>query len=210
MAQEARQERHHGCGHAGHFDEQTEEDEQRHGEKNEMAHALVHAADQHHERRMGREREIAEDREPEGEGDRHAGENRGRDHADKEDQKIEIAELEEDRPRGEEQRDDHGHSTERGKHGQRRTAAQQPQQRKDDHQRDAGRHGRGAPSVGDFERGRRDRQLIDGVLIGRPGDQEKKGQRRAAGERIERRPPWRRQQPRRRRSCACARRGETQ
>ena len=57
-----------------------------------MAHPLVHAADQNQQRRVRGEREIAEDREPERKGDRHAGEHRGRDHADEKDQEVEIAE----------------------------------------------------------------------------------------------------------------------
>ena len=44
--EQAGQERHHGARHAGHFDQQAEKDEERHRQQNEMAHALVHAADQ--------------------------------------------------------------------------------------------------------------------------------------------------------------------
>ena len=57
-----------------------------------MAHALIHAADQNHQRRVRTEREIAENRKPKRKRDRHAGKHGGRDNADEEDQKIEIAE----------------------------------------------------------------------------------------------------------------------
>ena len=73
MAEQAGQKRHHGARHAGHLDQQAEEHEQRHRQQDQMAHALVHAADQHHQRRPRRQREIAEDRQPKAEGDRHAG-----------------------------------------------------------------------------------------------------------------------------------------
>ena len=99
--------------HAGHFDEQAEKDEERHREQNEMAHALVHAADQHHQRRMRRQRQIAEDREPEGKGDRHAGKYGGGDNADEKDQEIEIAEPQKHRPGGPEQRDEQRDRAER-------------------------------------------------------------------------------------------------
>ena len=74
MAEQAGQERHHRPRHAGHLDQQAEEDEQRHGEQDEVRHALVHAADHDHQRRAGGQRQIAEGREPERERDRHAGE----------------------------------------------------------------------------------------------------------------------------------------
>ena len=113
MAQQARQERDHGARHAGHLDEQAEKHEQRHRQQDEMAHAFIHAADQHHQRRMRRQSEIAEHRKAEGEGDRHAGEHRGRDNADKKDQKIEIAELAEQRRGQPEHGDKNGHRAQR-------------------------------------------------------------------------------------------------
>ena len=60
MAEQARQKRHHGARHAGHLDQQPKEHEQRHRQQDEVAHALVHAADQHHQRRARRQRQIAE------------------------------------------------------------------------------------------------------------------------------------------------------
>ena len=74
MAQQAGQERHHGARHAGHLDEQAEEHEQRHRQQDEVAHALVHAANQHHQRRVRRQRQIAVGRKPKSERDRNAGE----------------------------------------------------------------------------------------------------------------------------------------
>ena len=72
--EQARQELHHGPRHAGHLDQQAQEHEQRHRQQNEMTHALVHAADQHHQRRACRQRQIAIGRKPEPERNRHAGE----------------------------------------------------------------------------------------------------------------------------------------
>ena len=54
--------------------------------KIEMTHTLIHAPDQDRERRVRRQRQIAEHRKAECEGDRHAGEHRGDDDADEEDQ----------------------------------------------------------------------------------------------------------------------------
>ena len=112
MAQQACQEGDHGARHARHFDQQAEEDEQRHGKQNEMAHALVHAADQDHHRRLRGQRQIAEDRQAKRESDRHAGEDRGGDHADEKDQKIEVAEPVKQRRAEPEQQDANGDGAE--------------------------------------------------------------------------------------------------
>ncbi len=99
MAEQARQELHHGARHAGHLDEQPEEDEQRHREQDQMRHALVEAADQHDHRRLRGQREEAEGGKREGKRDRNAGEHAGADNADKEDRQIELAERHEERDR---------------------------------------------------------------------------------------------------------------
>ena len=96
---------------AGHFDEKSEKHEQRNGEQNQMAHALIHAANQHRQRGVGRQGEIAENRKPEGKCDRHAGEHRRGDHTDKEDQEVEIAQAMKQRGAQPEQRDRDGDHT---------------------------------------------------------------------------------------------------
>ena len=113
VPQQARQEGDHGARHPGHFDQQAEEDEERHREQDEMAHALVHAPDQDHQRRLRRQREIAEDRQAERKGDRHAREHGGGDDADEEDQEVEVAEPVEQRLAEPEQRDETGDGAER-------------------------------------------------------------------------------------------------
>src|SRR5579884_522142 len=73
VTQETRQKRHHGASHTGHFDQEPEKDKKRHSEQDKMAHPLVHATDQNHQRRMGGERKVSKDRKSKGKGDRHAG-----------------------------------------------------------------------------------------------------------------------------------------
>ena len=134
MAEQARQERHHGARHPGHLDQQAEEHEQRHREQNEMAHALVHAPDQDQKRRLRGQRQIAEDRQPERKRDRHAGEHGRGDDADEKDQQVEVAEPVEG-GRGEpEQRDQSGGGAERDKNVPRRACLGEPQRREYRHQ----------------------------------------------------------------------------
>ena len=116
MAEQARQERHHGARHAGHLDQEAEEHEQRHRQQDEVAHALVHAADQHHQRRARGQRQIAVGRKPEPERDRHAGEHAEAGHADKEDDQVEIAERLQRAPEQPEHRDDQRDRQDRAEH----------------------------------------------------------------------------------------------
>jgi len=113
MANEIGQEANQGAGHAGHFDEKAEEHEQRNGEQNQVAHAFVHAADQHRQWGVGRQGEIAKNCKPEGECDRYAGEHRRRDHTDKENQQVEIAQAMKQRGAQPEQRDHDGDNADR-------------------------------------------------------------------------------------------------
>ena len=185
MAEQARQKRHHGARHAGHLDQQPEEHEQRHRQQDQVAHALVHAADQHHQRRMRGQRQIAEDRKPEAEGDRHAGEDAEAGDADKEDDQIEIAERTQPRLRQPEHRNQHRDRQHRAEHDPDIAGPRQPQQRKQRHQADADRQRRGAPGVGDLQRRRGDEAFLVGVFVGRPGDQQQERQRRAGRDHIE-------------------------
>ena len=74
-----------------------------------MTHALVHAPDQHHDRRPRGQRQIPEDREAKAERNGNAGEDAEAGDADEEDDEIEIAERPQIRLRQPEQADDDGH-----------------------------------------------------------------------------------------------------
>ena len=108
MTDEVSQKTHQGAGHTRHFDEKAEKHEQRNGEQNQVAHALVHAADQHRQRGVGGQSEIAENRKAEGKCDRHARKHRRRDHTDKENQQVEIPQAVKQRGAQPEQRDHDG------------------------------------------------------------------------------------------------------
>ena len=144
-------------------------------------------------RRLRGQRQIAEHRQPERERDRHAGENRGGDHADEKDQKIEIAETMENRRAEPEQRHEHGDCAERDEKRPRRPHLGEPKQREYRHQHNSDRKRSGAPDIGNLQRRRRNRYLFAGILVGRLDDEEQKSQCRAGGERIERGPGRRRQ-----------------
>ena len=193
MAEQACQKGDHGARHAGHLDEQAEKDEQRHGQQDEMAHALVHAPDQDHERRMRRQRQVAEDGKAEREGDRHAGKDGGGHDADEEDQQIEVAELEEQRCGEPEQRDENGHGAGRNRDRSQRSGAADAKRREHRHQRYPARQRRGTPGVVQPERRRRDESFFLRILVSRPRDQQQKCQRGAGREQVERRPRRRRQ-----------------
>ena len=91
MAEQAGQKAHHGPRHPGHLDQHAEEHEQRHREQDQVRHALVHAPDQGHHRHPRGERQVAERRQREGEGDRHAGKHADPDDTDEEHQQVEVS-----------------------------------------------------------------------------------------------------------------------
>ena len=162
-----------------------QEHEQRHRQQNEVAHALVHAADQHHQRRVRGQRQIAVGRQPEPEGDRHAGEDAEACDADKEDDQVDIAERTQPRLRQPEHRN-HGRDRQhRGQHGPAIACPHQPQQRKQRHQANTDRQRRRPPDVGDFQRRRGDEAFFVGVFAGRPGDQQQERQRGCGCDQIE-------------------------
>ena len=167
MAEQAGQERHHRARHAGHFDQQPQEHEQRHRQQDQMAHALVHAADQHHQRRMRGQRQIAEDRQTKSEGDRHAGKHAKAGDADKEDDEIDIAERPQPGLRQPEHRDHQRDRQHRADHDLDVADPRQPQESEQRHQGNPDRQRRGAPDVGDLQRRRGDEAFFVGVVVGR-------------------------------------------
>ncbi len=184
MAEQAGEEGDHRARHAGHLDQEAEKHEQRHREQDDMAHAFIHAADQHHLRSMGCQHQIAEDRQAERERDRHAGEHAACDDADEEDHEVQIAEwtqhwLGEPERRGNAADD-----------GQREDDlfligyAGETQQREQHHESDPdGQRGR-APRIGDLQRGRGDVAFLIGILIGRPRDHQQERQCRAQADEL--------------------------
>ena len=139
MAEQACQKRHHGPRHAGHFDQKPEENEQRYREQDQMAHALVHPPDQHHQRRPRRQREISENRKTKRERDRHAGEDTEADHADEEDYQVEIAERPQPRRRQPENGNQQRHRQRRPSNEPVSPTRSQSENRKQHHQADADR-----------------------------------------------------------------------
>ena len=114
MTQQAGQEAHHRARHAGHLDEQPQEHEQRHRQQDQVRHALVHAADDHRQRRRCREREVAEGAQTEREGDGNAAKDTTRRDADEENEKVQPAEPMEERLRKPEG-DDHAADQRQGR-----------------------------------------------------------------------------------------------
>ena len=172
MAEQVCQKGDHGARHAGHLDEQAEKDEQRHRQQDEMAHALVHAPDQDHQRRMRRQRQIAEDGKAERECDRHAGKDGRGDDADEENQQVQITELPKHRRGKPECSDDYDDGTDRNQDRTQGSGPGNAKEREQCHQRDSARQGGGAPGVVQAERRRGDEGFFLGVLISRPRDQQ--------------------------------------
>ncbi len=185
MSEQARQERHHRPRHAGHLDQKAQEHEQRHRQQDQMAHALVHAADQHHQGRARRQREIAENRQSKPESDRYPGEHAEPSHADKEDHQIDVAERTQPWLRQPENRHQQANRQRGAQHESEIADPRQPQQCKQRHKPGSGRQRRGAPDVRDLQRRRRDKTLLKGVFAGRSGDQQKKRQRCAGRDHVE-------------------------
>ncbi len=87
-----------------------------------------------------------------------------------------------------EQADDRHDGTERRQHGANPAVAHQPQQREDDHQRDADRQRRRAEAVGDLQRRCRDVAFLIGVFVGRRDDHQEEGECGAGPDDVEKRP----------------------
>ena len=190
MAEQRGEELDHRLGHAGHLDQGAEEDEQRHGEQDEMAHALVETPDHDQHRGRGGEREIAEGGEREGKRDRHAGKDVERDDPDEE--HDQVAERLQHRSGQPEQADQQRGQGGGGEHRLPGAEADEAQERDDEHQADADRQRRGAPGIGDLQRRGDDEALLLGVVERMRQDHHQEGDRRRDRDRLEQQPRPRR------------------
>ena len=181
MAEQTGEEGDHRPGHAGHLDQQAEEHEQRHRQQDQVRHALVDAPDDDHQRRAGGQRQIAEDAQAEGEGDRDAGEDAAGRDADEEDQQVRPAQVFEQRggePEGADDGDDDGRGRDQFPAA---ACLRQAQRRERRHQPDARGQRGGAPGIGDLQGRRGDRPFLQGIFPGRPGNHHQEGQAGAGG-----------------------------
>ena len=152
-----------------------------------MRHALVDAPDDRRHRDHGGDRQVAVRGEPEGKGDRHAGEDVERDDPDEEDEQVLVFELEEHGLQDQQDADTDCDHRERTEDEAPASRFQQPHQRDQEHERAA--HGKrgGAPGIGDLQGWRGDHHLVVGELVGRIDDERKKDQRRGNGQHLEER-----------------------
>ncbi len=151
MPQQRRQEPDHRPRHAGHLDQQAEEDEQRHGEQDQRTHALVHARDDDRQRRACQRRQIGQRRQPEGEADRHRQQHARAQQQDEEQHEVPVAERSQPgaaKMQHRRQRRHHQHAEARILPRQ----PPQPQQCGDHHHRRAHRDRRHAERVMQIER----------------------------------------------------------
>lgn len=164
MAQQAGKERNHGPRHTGHFDELAEEYKQRNRQQDQMADALVNAAHDDERRRPRGEHEIAERRQTERKGDRHAGEYGARHHNDEEDDEVDVAKRPKEGLEQPKQAYNERDSAERRKDQSGVSEANEPKQCKYAHQPEANRCSGGAPCIGEVHRRSSDDRFLDGVL----------------------------------------------
>jgi hypothetical protein len=146
-----------------------------------MRHAFIHAAYDDDQRHMGHEPEISQRRDAEGEGDRHADDDRRGDQTHEEDSEVVAAEREQcrlreiERPRHarrHEERDDE--LREAGVRGEAHQRARHHQQSTD------GDRG-GAKAVVNLEAGREDGPFLRDIVEGRPHDQQHEGHHDESG-----------------------------
>ena len=187
MAEKARQEPDHGPRHPRHLDQQPKEDEQRDRKQDQVAHPLVHAADQDNHRQPRRQRQVAERGDAEGEGDRHPGEHEGADKPDEEQQQVVIAEWPEEWSGEVEGEPDHGHGCRRRQDRAPPGALDQPEDADREHQDDPQRQGGRAPGVRDLEGRGRDGTLLQRELERRPDREGKEPDAHRQCERLEER-----------------------
>ena len=102
-----------GLAHAGGVQHAAQQHEHRHGHQDEAGHALVHAADDDHQRHLRRECEVARRAEAEAERDRHAGGQAHTHEADEEDGDVHHADRAQLRRQAPAQRP-HGHHRDSG------------------------------------------------------------------------------------------------
>ncbi len=159
-AQQAGQEADHGAGHPGHLDQQTQQDEQRHGQENDLAHTLIHPPDQHQRGQMRGQGEVAEGGRAEGEGDRHAGEHQRRHQRHEEDEQIVAAQAVQHGTREVEVGGNHDRGCQRGQRHAPGPLLHQTDDTDQQHQDDAGGQRGGMPGAGNFQRRRRDRYFV--------------------------------------------------
>ena len=189
MAEQAGKKPHHGTGHAGHFDQQAEKHKQRHGQQDQMRHALVHPANQRHRGHAGGQGEIAECGEREGKHDGHAGKHAKTDDSDEKNHQIEIAKGFQARPQPPKGGNNAGHKCD-GEEGVGRSGAGgEAQHRKRHHQGDAAGERRRPPCGGNFQRRCRDNGLVAGPADSRSDDQHQKAQPSRQRQRIEKAAP---------------------
>ena len=161
----------------GHLDQQSQEDEQRHRQQDEVRHALVHAADHHHHGHVGGGREIGEGRQSEGKGDRHAGKHHGGDQTHEEDEQIVIAERAQNGCECQQQHADGDHRHQRADHQPPASHLGELQHRHHEHQHRAHGDRGGPPGVLNFQRRGRDIGFLVDELKTRVNDQQQEGER---------------------------------
>ena len=181
MAEQGGEEGDHGAGHAGHFNQQTEEDKQRHGEQHEAAHALIHAGDDDGERGAGDGGEEGEGGGAEGEADGDAHQHEAGQQQHEEHQQVPVADAFE--PGGAEPGggDQDGEQHEAEQHVAHRQAAEADSGHRQ-HQRPANRQGGGADDVGEAEGGGFDKCLVLRVVPGIGHQHQQEGGRHGFGQ----------------------------
>ena len=91
MTQQTGQKLHHGACHAGHFQQQAQENKGGDGQQHQVRHALVHATNQGHDGNAGGQGQIAQGSQCKGEGDRHTAQYANAHNQHKENQQVDIA-----------------------------------------------------------------------------------------------------------------------
>ena len=139
---------------------QTEEYEQRYRQQNEMAHALVHAANHDGRRRACRQRDVGKGRKPEGERDRDRRENHDRHEPDEEDQKVQIAERDQNWAQQIKRPGNDSDDATRSRPTSPVFERHQPQKGDQQHETEPDRQCRGPPKARNIERRRRNDGLV--------------------------------------------------
>jgi hypothetical protein len=161
VPQQVGEEADHGPRDAGHLDQQAEQHEQRHGEKDQMAHALVHAADHDERGRVGGQRDVAERRESERERDRYTEQHEHRNTHHEKHEQVPVAEWpERARAQQREPANDQCSQAEREEHVLHLPEPEDLQQADEQHQPEPDRQGGRTPGVHDPHRRRRHVNLV--------------------------------------------------
>ena len=151
MAQQRGQEIDHRARHAGHLNQQSEEDKQWHRQQNQVRHALIEPTDKQQHRHVGGEHHVGEGADCKCNGDWHTGKHRRADESDEEQDQVQISEALQPRLCHRSEQCRRRCQADQQERNAEREGTEQPDDADDDHQGKSTRQWHRQPGLGDSQ-----------------------------------------------------------